>query len=229
VTGPKAIIFVGPSLPPRYRRDGESFVWAPPVRRGDLKTCSEYNVIVILDGEFGQSLSVSPKEIMAAIADGKDVVGASSMGALRASELDGEGMQGIGWVYDWLSRPGVRRDDDVALAYSPLDLSAFTVPMVNIEYFLRLPRTAAVVTAGERHRVARQCRRIFYAERTPERVEGVLRNELGAERSRALYDSFGGELPDIKRTDALTALDLVRTVGSAPRNALATIVEANST
>lgn len=79
------------------------------LKRGDLENAADdHDVIVILDGEFGQSRSVSPKEILGVLDGGKTVVGAASMGALRASELDRYGMIGVGWVYDYFRRSIIR-------------------------------------------------------------------------------------------------------------------------
>src|SRR5205085_3445459 len=99
---------------------------APPIKRGDLAAVSDYDIIVIVDGEFGQTDSVSPKEILEIIGRGKTVVGAASMGALRASELDRSGMIGVGWVYEYFRRCAVRRDAAVALVYSPFDFRPMT-------------------------------------------------------------------------------------------------------
>ena len=109
---------------------------APPIKRGDLAAAGDHDVFVILDGEFGQNMSVTPKEILAVLERGKTVIGASSMGALRASELDRSGMIGVGWVYDYFRRCAVRRDADVALVYSPFDFKPMTVPMVDLEYWM---------------------------------------------------------------------------------------------
>ena len=65
---------------------------------------SARDAILIVDGEFGQSLSVWHKEILHALHRGIRVVGASSMGALRAAELDRFGMEGVGEIYAVLPR-----------------------------------------------------------------------------------------------------------------------------
>ena len=78
-------------------------------------------------------MSVSPKEILAVLGSGKTVIGAASMGALRASELDRYGMIGVGWVYDRFRTSAVRNDADVALVYSPFDFKPMTVPMVDLD------------------------------------------------------------------------------------------------
>src|SRR3979490_2921209 len=96
----KTIAFFGPSITEAEVRRLAAVTHAPPIKRGDLAAVDDYDVIVILDGEFGQNMSVSPKEILSLLERGKTVIGASSMGALRASELDRSGMIGVGGVSD---------------------------------------------------------------------------------------------------------------------------------
>jgi hypothetical protein len=96
----KTIIFAGPSISHQQLADMTTADLAPPIRRGDIARFADYDLFVIIDGEFGQNLSVSPKEILGVLKMQKVVLGASSMGALRASELDTCGMIGVGWVYE---------------------------------------------------------------------------------------------------------------------------------
>ena len=126
-----------------------------PLRSGAATSTrwTHHDVIVILDGEFGQSLSVSPKEILAVLERGKTVIGASSMGALRASELDRHGMIGIGWVYEHFRRSAVRRDADVALVYAPFDFKPMTVPMVDVEYWMEHALAAGSIMPKESDRL----------------------------------------------------------------------------
>lgn len=60
----------------------------------------------IVDGSFHQTRAVRHKEILALIDAGVTVLGAASMGALRAAELDTYGMIGVGRVYDDFRRAG---------------------------------------------------------------------------------------------------------------------------
>ena len=69
---PRTIVFFGPSIAAPEVRGLVAASHAPPVRRGDLAALDDdYEVVVILDGEFGQNLSVSPKEILAVLGSGK--------------------------------------------------------------------------------------------------------------------------------------------------------------
>jgi TfuA protein len=204
----KMIVFVGPSMAAEDRLAIRGAHFENPIRRGDLITFAEYELFVILDGEFGQSLSVSPKEILALLDAGKTVIGASSMGALRASELDSFGMIGVGWVYEHFSKAEVRRDDDVALCYSPFDLSPTTVPMVDIVYGLDILMEAGLISGKERNSVLRKSRAVFFSERSQKKVDTILETVFGSSRAEILRSSFGETFPSVKALDAKKALDL---------------------
>lgn len=202
----KTIVFVGPSLAGTKPRELSTAVQAPPIKRGDLAAVGDYDVIVILDGEFGQSDSVSPKEILAVLEMGKTVIGAASMGALRASELDRSGMIGVGWVYEYFRRQAVRRDADVALAYSVFDFTPMTVPMVDVEYWMENALAAGVIGRKEGTLVLKAARRIFFAERTEDRLADSLRQTVGDQVLQSLLAFSGGRIPSIKSLDAEEAV-----------------------
>src|SRR4051794_30183149 len=86
---------------------------AAPIKRGDLPLDIEqgYNAVVIIDGRFHQELAVACDEIMDAMRAGLVVFGGSSMGALRAAELDRYGMRGHGKIYELIKSSSEFRDD----------------------------------------------------------------------------------------------------------------------
>src|SRR2546430_5404474 len=57
----KTIGFSGPSISEAEVQQLAPCVHAPPIKRGDLEAAGDYDTFVILDGEFGQNLSVTPK------------------------------------------------------------------------------------------------------------------------------------------------------------------------
>ena len=123
------VVFLGPTLP---RRDAEATLpaaYLPPVRQGDVYRVVRERApraIGIIDGVFLDVASVWHREILWALSQGLHVFGAASMGALRAAELDGFGMRGIGRIYAayrdgrW---PGYDEpfedDDEVAVIHAP--------------------------------------------------------------------------------------------------------------
>lgn len=212
----KTIVFSGPSITEAEVRSLSTATHAPPIKRGDLMVAAEdHDVLVIVDGEFGQSRSISPKEILSALDRGRTVIGAASMGALRASELDRYGMIGIGWVYDRFRRCAVRRDADVALVYSPFDFKAMTVPMVDVEWWFEQAFAARIISSRQRGIALRAARRLFFAERTPDRLMASLAHAIGSNALEALLASVGGTIPSVKSTDAALAIRLSASLAPA--------------
>lgn len=212
----RAVVFVGPSLPPRLRpADAALWDWRPPVRQGDLYRAAleRPQAIGVIDGYFEAVPTVWHKEILWAMAEGVHVFGAASIGALRAAELDLFGMRGIGRIYEDL-RAGVLEDDDeVAVLHGPEELGypPVTEAMVNIRATLSAaahdrilsPQTAAGLTAI--------AKRLFYKERS---YETVLHAAAAAGVAEAESRAFELWLPtgrvDQKRYDAEAMLDRIR-------------------
>ena len=200
----RPLVYLGPSLP---REQAERLLpadYRPPVRRGDLPARYD-GPVVIIDGEFGQSLSVSPNEILRLLDAGTPVLGAASMGALRAAELHPYGMRGHGWIYEAYRSGLVEADDEVALLYSPLDFRPLTVPLINLRRWLADLRAAGRVDARTERDLLRRARRIFYADRTEER----LRQEWAATTA-----DLPTNITDAKAADARSVLTAVTRGGS---------------
>lgn len=175
--GERAAAFVGPGFTDRdfAEVDAAAIDMFPPIRRGDLDRAMKagYQVIAIIDGEFFHTLAVSPKEILVALRDGRQILGGSSMGALRAAEMDVYGMQGIGQIYAWYRDGTVTRDDDVALMFGSLDDQCYrttTVPMVNVMWAVREFRRLGLMSARARRRLSAAARRIHWTDRTWTRI-----------------------------------------------------------
>jgi hypothetical protein len=216
----KAVVFVGSSVTGRdLEQIGQSLVEIrPPIRRGDLPdVVSEgYEFIGIIDGEFFQSLAVSPKEILSALYEGRKIVGGASMGALRATEMSRYGMRGIGVIYRWYQSGCVSRDDDVALRYAADEGSyrLLTVPMVNVRWVVAAARREGWLCTQSARRVTVAARRTHWSARTWPGVCAAARL-AGLER-QMLLDYVADPDHDLKRMDALAVVDhMQRTVSGA--------------
>ncbi|MFF7987866.1 TfuA-like protein [Streptomyces sp. NPDC007901] len=119
---PRAYCFVGPSLPDAAElAAGSGITVLPPVAAGDLLRLDVEagDIVGIVDGYFHQTGAVRHKEIMYLLSRGVRVLGAASMGALRAAELDRFGMEGIGDIYADYRDGHLEADDEVTLLHSP--------------------------------------------------------------------------------------------------------------
>ncbi|MGD0892643.1 MAG: TfuA-like protein [Terracidiphilus sp.] len=130
-------VFLGPTLPVATARSVLDAVYLPPIKRGDLALLDPaIRCIGIVDGEFYQSLAVSPKEILPLLEQGVAVYGASSMGALRAVELEPYGMIGVGRVFEAYRDGIVDAEDEVALVYDRETYEPLSDPLINIRFAL---------------------------------------------------------------------------------------------
>src|SRR4051794_863690 len=171
----RAIIFAGPSLPPRLRPVAEPGIeWRPPVRQGDVYRAALERpaVIAIIDGYFELVPTVWHKEILWAMAQGIHVFGAASIGALRAAELDVFGMRGIGRIYE-AYRDGVLEDDDeVAVLHGPEELGypPLTEAMVNIRATFAEAVRCGALGPDLAEQLTAMAKSLFYKERSWEAV-----------------------------------------------------------
>jgi hypothetical protein len=191
----------------------------PPIRRGDLPqaVAAGYDTFCIVDGEFYQTLAVSPKEILAALQTGCRIMGAASMGALRAAELAPYGMCGIGQIYRWFSTGEVSRDDDVAVSYAhdEGDFRLLTVPMVNVRWVVSHARTEGWLEASTCRRISTVARGIYWEDRSWRRL--ISQARLTPPETEVLLRYVHDPAHDLKRLDALAAIDgLQALVSGAP-------------
>ncbi len=209
---PEAVVFIGPSLS-REALEGlpPEIVLRGPIRRGDLQALSGNppRVIGIVDGEFYQSLAISPKEILPFLERGVRVLGSSSMGALRAAELHSYGMQGVGTIFDWYRRGRLEADDEVAMAFCPSTLRALSEPLVNFRVALRVAQKDKLLIAAERVELTRRMRRRYFPERTALAFFRDLDAVVPEERRAAVRDWWMRSAPNTKADDAR---DLLRAV-----------------
>lgn len=211
-----AVIFVGPTLPPRARPDDAALVWRPPVRQGELYRAARERpaIIGVVDGYFETTPSVWHKEILWAMAEGIHVFGAASIGALRAAELDVFGMRGIGRVYEAFRDGTLEDDDEVAVLHGPQELGypAVTEAMVDIRATVAAAVAEAVIDAGAAETLIAAAKALFYKDRTyAAAIEGLPPPERAA---------FAAWLPrgrvDRKRLDAEAMIAAIRAELATP-------------
>ena len=95
----KCVIFTGPTLSEEEALPWLEAIYLPPARQGDvISAIFTYmpDIIGIIDGASYPDLEIWHREILYALENGIAVYGASSIGALRAAELDIHGMHGVG-------------------------------------------------------------------------------------------------------------------------------------
>ena len=164
----RIIVFLGPSLEQAAAEKILTAEYRPPAKRGDItKAVAEGAAIIcLIDGVFHQDNAVAHREILSAVKKGVKVVGASSMGALRAAEMDTLGMVGIGEVYRMFRDGELESDDEVALVFDPETGFSLSEPLVNIRFTLKEAERQGIINAQDHAGLLAAARSVFYPSRT---------------------------------------------------------------
>lgn len=206
----KVVVFLGPSLSHQEAREILSEAeYRQPAGRGDVVRAANdgADAIGLIDGVFYQQAAVSHREILYAIKKGVTVMGGSSMGALRASELDGYGMVGVGKVYGWYKEGVINSDDEVALVFNPVTFTPITEPLVNIRATLEGLLERRIVDDEEYERILKAGRAVPFQLRNFQRiVQRAIIDGLDRGRAGIVLDSMMAERVDQKRLDAIEVL-----------------------
>ncbi|MER6314432.1 TfuA-like protein [Streptomyces sp. NPDC001581] len=209
-------LYVGPTLAPTEPTlRARQLRVLPPARHGDLDDpeIERGHTVVLIDGVYHQAPALRHKEILAAISRGIRVIGAASIGALRAAELHSHGMLGSGRIYHAYASGTLTGDDEVAVGQTPDgDLHAQTWPLVNVRHILRAAERDRILTSRTAALLLHALAEIPYPQRTEPAVRAVCRRIAGSElllwlRAHRLRDPHWG---DLKRADALGALALAQ-------------------
>ncbi|MGW9369674.1 TfuA-like protein [Streptomyces xanthophaeus] len=207
-------VFVGPTLAktePQLAVPGVRV--RPPARHGDLFDSALHSgdTVVLIDGVYHQALALRHKEILAAMGRGISVIGAASIGALRAAELAPFGMLGVGTIYSSYVRGEIDGDDEVAVGQAPDgQWDALTWPIVNLRQVLNLAQAAHVLDEEQAAQLLEALRAVYYPQRTTAAVWAVCRCQGETDFAAWLAGRLdqNRHFGDLKRADALTAVHI---------------------
>lgn len=211
----KIIIYAGLSIPFDEAREildskeDIEVIYKRPIQRGDLSLAVKEHpdIIGIIDGVFHQNSAVGHKEILNAINSDIKVFGASSMGALRASELDTLGMTGIGYVYNQYASGEVESDDDVAVMLDSETLEALSEPLINMKYVFENAVSQNIITEKEKDDLLSVAKKIYYPKRNY--AQTLSESNLDNDKKDNLID-FIRQSKDIKKEDAKDLLKHIK-------------------
>jgi hypothetical protein len=209
---PRVVVFIGPSHPKAKECKLLDAEYRPPAKRGDLYKAAKEGaeIICLIDGVFFQDCSVAHKEILFALDCSVKVVGASSMGALRASELDIYGMEGVGDIYEAYRRKELVSDDEVALVFDPVSYEPMSEPLVNIRHNLMIAEMNGILSNEESKILLNAAMSRYFPERTYETMIDDCRKIIDVatlDRFKLFIDT---SRVDLKMEDALKAINRVR-------------------
>jgi hypothetical protein len=207
------ILFAGPSL---YGAtpDLDGIVLRPPARQGDIARAAldGAGAIGLVDGYFDATAAPWHKEILFALDRGVTMLGASSMGALRAAECAAYGMRAIGVVANDYLAEALDDDAAVAITHGPEELGypPLTETLVDVKPTLLRLRDLGLLSESEHKRVWDRACQLYFKDRTDEAMFSAAEESLlAAYRTHRINQ---------KAEDALLLIDELRRCPEAPRS-----------
>ena len=205
----RKLVFLGPSLGLAEARgicpDAE---FHPPIRFGDLYalSCDPPGQVLIVDGEFHDRTPVWQREILQLLQVGWQVLGASSMGALRALELEPYGMVGLGTIFEWYRSGRIEGDDEVALLHGVAEMGyqPLTLPLVDVRHVLAGLEAQGVLTLAQVSGILSRFKPMGPEARTRRALLALVQAQ-GADVA-AVRDRLSDRAQSLKAQDARLAL-----------------------
>ena len=181
----------------------------PPIEQGDVLRLLEQSpdVIGIIDGQYFHAPAVLHREILLALERGVRVLGAASLGALRAMELDAFGMEGVGDVFRLYRDGTIDGDDEVAVLHATASegYRPLTEALVSIRHNIRRAQRREIIAPRTAVGVVAAMKRLHFTRRTYEAMITTVREE----ERLGLVEFLRHEAVDLKHKDAL---GLVQTI-----------------
>ena len=203
------VVFLGPSCPIADASDVLNADFRPAAQRGDISSAVEdgATTIVLIDGRLIDAYAPSPREVFEAGAKGVNIIGAASLGALRAAELYGHGMLGYGWVYKQFLNGNIESDDELVSLFIPETGLNVTVPLIRVRYASETLRSRGLLDQHQTEALCSSLSSICFSERTQNVVRDVARKSGIA---KDIIEKFFDPEFDIKRIDTLECLELIK-------------------
>src|SRR5918999_1329818 len=211
----KPIVFLGPSLSREKAKKIFDADYRPPARKGDfLRLATDSDVaemaVGFVDGVFLQDYPPTPIEVYHLIRkNGVLLVGAASLGALRAVELEKFGMVGIGKIFQLYKTGKVNADDEVAVTFaSEGDYQLQSEAMIDIRYNLYLAHKKGVINEKAKSMLVRLAKEIYFPHRKYTYILEEARNRYPMLESE--INSFGSYIRSNRKS--LKEMDAIRFV-----------------
>jgi TfuA protein len=171
------IVFVGPTLDLGIAREILDADYRPPAKKGDffrLTALPQGKTLVgLIDGVFLHDYPPSPIEVYQLTLQNFIIVGSSSLGALRAVELEKFGMIGIGKVFDLYRKRILFADDEVAVTYAEGENKLQSEAMVDIRFNLFLAERKGIIDENCRNILKLEAKQLYFPYRNYETIVNI--------------------------------------------------------
>ncbi len=215
----RVIIFLGPSLRREIALsilDGSNIEYRPPARKGDLLKINSDNsntLVCLIDGVFLQDYPPTPMEVYTIMQRGVRVLGAASIGALRAVELERLGMIGIGRIFRLYKKGILEDDDEVAVTFSD-DYTLASEAMIDIRYTLYHAYKSSVISRESRRILTRIAKSIYFPYRSYDLIleKAKAKGIIDSDQLGMLREYIKHNRRSLKEEDSIKLLNHVRSM-----------------
>jgi hypothetical protein len=212
----KPIIFLGPSMSSEKAKAIFNADYKPPAKKGDLLRLglsSDISVVGLVDGMFLQDYPPTPIEVYQLVAKKNViVVGAASLGALRAVELERFGMIGIGKIFDLYRKGKVTADDEVAVTFEEGSYRLQSEAMIDIRFNLFLAEKRGIIDKHARKILTRVAKKFYFPLRNYNEILNYsVENSPEYSNQFELFRSYiASNRISLKELDAIKLIEYVK-------------------
>jgi hypothetical protein len=170
-------------------------------------------VVGLIDGYFLLDYPPTPIEVYQLIVRHNTVViGSSSIGALRAVELEKFGMIGIGKIFELFKYGKLDADDEVAVTFSQDLYQLQSEAMVDIRYNLYLSLRKGVIDKETKYAITKVAKNIYFPFRTYQNIveETIKRFPKLDDKARRFEAYIVDNRKSLKERDALKLIEYIR-------------------
>jgi hypothetical protein len=215
----KPIVYLGPTLSREKAVKILDADYRDPAKKGDFLMLSqdsdEKKYVGFVDGVFLHDYPPPPIEVYhLATRKNIELIGASSLGALRAVELEKFGMKGIGKIFQLYKNGIINADDEVAVTFVRENNILQSEAMIDIRFNLFLAYKKGIITNQTKKRIAKIAKNIYFPFRNYEDIIKLTQqqfppiyNELESFRSYILKNR-----DSLKARDAIKLLKYLKTM-----------------
>lgn len=163
----KPVIFLGPSLSRQKAKNILEADYRPPAKKGDLLRLADLTkdiaMVGLVDGFFLQDYPPTPIEVYQ-LATKKNMllVGAASLGALRAVELEKFGMIGIGKIFELYKTGKIDGDDEVAVTFEEGRHTLQSEAMIDIRFNLFIARRKGIIDESTKRQITKVAKNVYF-------------------------------------------------------------------
>ena len=213
----KPIIFLGPSLSREKAKDILEADYRPPAKKGDLLRLADLTkditMVGLVDGFFLQDYPPTPIEVYQ-LATKKNMllVGAASLGALRAVELEKFGMIGIGKIFELYKTGKIDADDEVAVTFEEGQHTLQSEAMIDIRFNLFIAKRKGIIDEITKREITKVAKNVYFPFRNYTDILDLTKQQYP--RSDSYIESFRAYITNnresLKERDAIKLIKYMK-------------------